>query len=152
MDQFKDKLNAVLLELALAVVKDGEGATKLIQVDVAGAQTNEAAKKIALSIANSPLVKTAIAGGDANWGRIVMAVGKAGEAAERDKLKISFGSHVVADQGARAPGYNETLATKAVAGSEVAIAVDVGVGKGKARVWTCDLTQGYIRINGSYRS
>jgi glutamate N-acetyltransferase/amino-acid N-acetyltransferase len=152
LDQFKDRLNAVLLDLALQVVKDGEGATKLIQVDVSGAQSNDAAKRIALSIANSPLVKTAIAGGDANWGRVVMAVGKSGEAAERDKLKISFGSHVVADAGARAAGYNETLATKAVSGSEVAIAVDVGVGKGKARVWTCDLTEGYIRINGSYRS
>jgi glutamate N-acetyltransferase/amino-acid N-acetyltransferase len=117
-----------------------------------GAQTNEAAKTIALAIANSPLVKTAIAGGDANWGRIVMAVGKAGEAADRDKLKISFGNHVVADKGERAQGYNEAVATKAVSGSEVSISVDVGVGKGKARVWTCDLTEGYIRINGSYRS
>jgi glutamate N-acetyltransferase / amino-acid N-acetyltransferase len=152
LDQFKDRLNTVLLDLALQVVKDGEGATKLIQVDVTGAQSNEAAKRIALSIANSPLVKTAIAGGDANWGRVVMAVGKAGEAAERDKLRIAFGSHVVADQGERASTYNEALATKAVSGQEVAISVDVGVGKGKARVWTCDLTEGYIRINGSYRS
>jgi glutamate N-acetyltransferase/amino-acid N-acetyltransferase len=152
LDPFREKLNAVLLDLALQVVKDGEGATKLIQVDVTGAQTNEAAKTIALSIANSPLVKTAIAGGDANWGRVVMAVGKAGEAAERDKLKIMFGSHVVAEKGERAAGYDEALATKAVSGSEVAISVDVGVGKGKARVWTCDLTDGYIRINGSYRS
>jgi glutamate N-acetyltransferase/amino-acid N-acetyltransferase len=152
LDQFKDRLNAVLLDLALQVVKDGEGATKLIQVDVTGAQTNESAKKIALAIANSPLVKTAIAGGDANWGRVVMAVGKAGEPAERDKLKIMFGSQIVADKGERAVGYNEALATKAVSGPEVAICVDVGVGKGKARVWTCDLTEGYIRINGSYRS
>ena len=152
LDQFKERLNAVLLDLALQVVKDGEGASKLIQVDVTGAQTNEAAKTIALAIANSPLVKTAIAGGDANWGRIVMAVGKAGEAADRDKLKISFGNHVVADKGERAQGYNEATATKAVAGLEVSISVDVGVGKGKARVWTCDLTEGYIRINGSYRS
>jgi len=152
LDQFKDRLNAVLLDLALQVVKDGEGASKLIQVDVTGAQTNESAKKIALAIANSPLVKTAIAGGDANWGRVVMAVGKAGEPAERDKLKIMFGSQVVADKGERSPSYNEALATKAVSGQEVAIAVDVGVGKGKARVWTCDLTEGYIRINGSYRS
>ena len=152
LDQFKDRLNALLLDLALQVVKDGEGASKLIQIEVTGAQTNEAAKKIALSIANSPLVKTAIAGGDANWGRVVMAVGKSGEAAERDKLKITFGTHVVADKGERAPSYNEALATKAVAGEEVAINVDVGVGKGKAHVWTCDLTEGYIRINGSYRS
>jgi glutamate N-acetyltransferase / amino-acid N-acetyltransferase len=152
LDQFKDRLNAVLLDLALQVVRDGEGATKLIQVDVSGAQTNEAARTIALAIANSPLVKTAIAGGDANWGRVVMAVGKAGEAAERDKLRIMFGTQVVADKGERAPGYNEALATKAVSGPEVAISVDVGVAKGKARIWTCDLTEGYIRINGSYRS
>ncbi len=152
LDQFKDKLNAVLLDLALQVVKDGEGATKLIQVDVTGAQTNESAKKIALAIANSPLVKTAIAGGDANWGRIVMAVGKAGEPADRDKLKIMFGDQVVAEKGERAAGYNEELATKAVSGSEVLISVDLGLAKGKARVWTCDLTEGYIRINGSYRS
>jgi glutamate N-acetyltransferase/amino-acid N-acetyltransferase len=152
LDVFKDKLNAVLLDLALQVVKDGEGATKLIQVEVTGAQTNESAKKIALSVANSPLVKTAIAGGDANWGRVVMAVGKAGEPADRDKLKINFGSHVVAEKGERAPGYNEALATKAVAGREVMIGVDVGIAKGRAQVWTCDLTEGYIRINGSYRS
>jgi glutamate N-acetyltransferase/amino-acid N-acetyltransferase len=152
LDQFKEKLNAVLLDLALQVVKDGEGATKLIQVDVLGAQTNESAKKIALAIANSPLVKTAIAGSDANWGRIVMAVGKAGEPADRDKLKIMFGDHVVAEKGERAAGYNEELATQAVSGSEVLISVDLGLAKGKARVWTCDLTEGYIRINGSYRS
>jgi glutamate N-acetyltransferase/amino-acid N-acetyltransferase len=152
LDQFKEKLNAVLLDLALQVVKDGEGATKLIQVDVSGAQSNESAKKVALAIANSPLVKTAIAGGDANWGRVVMAVGKAGEPAERDKLKIMFGDHVVAEKGERAAEYDEALATKAVAGSEVTISVDLGLAKGKARVWTCDLTDGYIRINGSYRS
>src|SRR5262249_12685007 len=102
--------------------------------------------------ANSPLVKTAIAGNDANWGRIVMAVGKAGEAADRHKLKIAFGNHVVADKSERAPGYNEATATKAGSRPEASISVDVGVGKGKARVWTCDLTEGYIRINGSYRS
>ena len=149
---FKEKLDAVLLDLALQVVKDGEGASKLIQVDVTGAQSNESAKRIALSIANSPLVKTAIAGGDANWGRVVMAVGKAGEPADRDKLKIMFGNHVVADKGERAPGYNEAAAAKGVAGHEVSITVDLGLAKGKARVWTCDLTEGYIRINGSYRS
>jgi glutamate N-acetyltransferase / amino-acid N-acetyltransferase len=152
LDLFRDKLNAVLLDLALQVVKDGEGATKLIQVDVSGAQTNESAKKIALAIANSPLVKTAIAGADANWGRVVMAVGKAGEPADRDKLKIMFGDQVVAEKGERAATYDEELATKAVSGSEVLISVDLGLAKGKARVWTCDLTEGYIRINGSYRS
>jgi glutamate N-acetyltransferase/amino-acid N-acetyltransferase len=152
LEQFKDRLNAVCLDLALQVVKDGEGASKLIRVDVSGAQNNEAAKKIALAIANSPLVKTAIAGGDANWGRVVMAVGKSGEAADRDRLSISFGNHLVAEQGARATSYDEQKAAGAVQGREVCISVDVGVGKGHARVWTCDLTEGYIRINGSYRS
>ncbi len=152
LTQFKDKLDAVLLDLALQVVKDGEGAQKLICIDVTGAHSNEAAKRIAFSIANSPLVKTAIAGGDANWGRIVMAVGKAGETADRDKLKIAFGNHVVAEQGERAPGYSEAAATKAVSGREVHISVDLGLGKGAARVWTCDLTHGYIDINASYRT
>ena len=131
LDQFRDRLNAVCLDLALQVAKDGEGASKLIRIDVTGAQNNEAAKKIALAIANSPLVKTAIGGGDANWGRVVMAVGKSGEAADRDRLSIAFGAHVVAENGARSPAYNEKKAAAAVAGREVAIAVDVGVGKGK---------------------
>jgi glutamate N-acetyltransferase/amino-acid N-acetyltransferase len=152
LTDFRRKLDGLLLELALAVVKDGEGAQKLIQVDVSGADSNDAAKRIALSIANSPLVKTAIAGNDANWGRVVMAVGKAGEAADRDKLKISFGGHVVAEKGQRAARYDEKIATKAVSGRDVAIAVELGIGKGIARVWTCDLTHGYIDINGSYRS
>jgi glutamate N-acetyltransferase/amino-acid N-acetyltransferase len=142
----------LLLDLALAVVKDGEGAEKLIRVDVAGAENNEAARQVALAVANSPLVKTAIAGNDANWGRVVMAVGKSGEMADRDKLKISFGSLIVAEKGARAPKYDEIAATKAVSGREVQIGIDLGLGKGTARVWTCDLTHGYIDINGSYRS
>ncbi len=149
---FIRKLDALLLDLALQVVRDGEGAQKLIRIDVTGAESDDAARRIALSVANSPLVKTAIAGGDANWGRIVMAVGKAGEAADRDRLKIAFGEQVVADKGARAPNYNEAAATKAASGREVEIAIDVGIAKGKARVWTCDLTHGYIDINGSYRS
>jgi glutamate N-acetyltransferase/amino-acid N-acetyltransferase len=149
---FRKSLDALLLDLALAVVKDGEGAEKLIRIDVTGAESSEAARRIALSIANSPLVKTAIAGNDANWGRIVMAVGKSGEAADRDRLTISFGGHVVAEKGARAAKYDEKIATKAVSGREVQIAVDLGLGKGVARVWTCDLTHGYIDINGSYRS
>jgi glutamate N-acetyltransferase/amino-acid N-acetyltransferase len=152
LGNFKRKLDEVLLSLALQVVRDGEGAQKLIQIDVAGAESDESARRIALSVANSPLVKTAIAGNDANWGRIVMAVGKAGEAADRDRLKIAFGGHVVAEKGARAAKYNEATATKAVSGREVEIAVDLGLGKGAARVWTCDLTHGYIDINGSYRS
>jgi glutamate N-acetyltransferase/amino-acid N-acetyltransferase len=152
LEQFRDRLNSVCLDLALQVVRDGEGASRLIRIDVSGAESNEAARKIAFAIANSPLVKTAIAGGDANWGRVVMAVGKSGEAADRDKLSISFGEHVVAENGARAPSYDERKAANAVKGREVSIAVDVGVGNGHARVWTCDLTEGYIRINGSYRS
>ena len=152
LDDFRQKLNQVLLDLALQVVRDGEGAKKLIRIDVSGATNDESAKRVALAIANSPLVKTAVAGGDANWGRIVMAVGKAGEPAERDRLRIAFGKHVVAEKGARAPRYNEAIASKAFAGREVEISVDLGVGKGLARVWTCDLTDGYIRINASYRS
>jgi glutamate N-acetyltransferase/amino-acid N-acetyltransferase len=149
---FREKFVSVLRDLALQIVRDGEGASKLIQIDVTGAESEEAAHRVGLAIANSPLVKTAIAGSDANWGRIVMAVGKAGEAADRDKLKIAFGGHVVAEKGQRAKGYDEKTATKAVSGRSVEIAVDLGVGKAKARVWTCDLTDGYIRINGSYRS
>jgi len=152
LSDFRTKLNALLLDLALQVVRDGEGAQKLIQVDVTGAASDDSAKIVALSIANSPLVKTAIAGGDANWGRVVMAVGKAGEPADRDKLKISFGGQVVAEKGERAAAYDEAAATKAVSGREVLIAADLGLGKGRARVYTCDLTHGYIDINGSYRS
>jgi glutamate N-acetyltransferase/amino-acid N-acetyltransferase len=152
LNEFRHALDKVLLDLALQVVRDGEGAQKQIRIDVTGAESDDAAKRIAMSVANSPLVKTAIAGEDANWGRIVMAVGKSGEAADRDKLKISFGSQVVAENGARSPKYNEAAATKAVKGREVEITVDLGLGKGKARVWTCDLTHGYIDINGSYRS
>ncbi len=149
---FKKKLNEVLLSLALQVVRDGEGAGKLIKVSVMGAESDAAAKRVALSIANSPLVKTAIAGSDANWGRVVMAVGKSGEKADRDRLKIWFGKQLVAEKGDRAPKYNEEKATKAVSGLEVEIGVDLRLGRGKARVWTCDLTHGYIDINGSYRS
>jgi glutamate N-acetyltransferase/amino-acid N-acetyltransferase len=152
LTEFRRALDAVLLDLALQVVKDGEGAQKLIRIEVTGAENDIAARRIGLSVANSPLVKTAIAGNDANWGRVVMAVGKSGEAADRDKLKISFGGHVVAEKGARAAKYNEAAATKAVSGREVVIALDLGLGSGQARVWTCDLTHGYIDINGSYRS
>ncbi|HEX3431953.1 MAG TPA: bifunctional glutamate N-acetyltransferase/amino-acid acetyltransferase ArgJ [Rhizomicrobium sp.] len=149
---FREKLDGVLLDLALQVVRDGEGAQKLIRIDVTGAESDESARRIGLAIANSPLVKTAVAGGDANWGRIVMAVGKAGEPADRDRLRISFGGVTVAEQGVRAEGYDETAASRAVAGREVRIGVDVGLAGGRARVWTCDLTEEYIRINGSYRS
>ncbi len=149
---FRAKLQGVLMNLALQVVRDGEGASKEIKVTVTGAENDVAAKRIALSIANSPLVKTAIAGEDANWGRVVMAVGKAGEAANRDKLSIAFGPFRVAYQGKRDPDYSEAKVSAYMKKPEIEISADVGVGKGQARVWTCDLTDGYIRINGAYRS
>jgi len=152
IDDFRMKLNGVLQDLAVQVVRDGEGATKLIRVNVSGAESPAAARKIALSVANSPLVKTAIAGGDANWGRVVMAVGKSGEAANRDKLSIKFGGHRVATQGVRDPNYSEALMSRYMARPEIEIDVDVGVAKGAFGVWTCDLTHGYISINGDYRS
>jgi len=152
IDDFRLKLNGLLQDLAVQVVRDGEGATKLIRVNVSGAESPAAARKIALSIANSPLVKTAIAGGDANWGRVVMAVGKAGEAANRDKLSIKFGGHRVATQGVRDPNYSEALMARYMQRQEIEIDVDVGIAKGAFGVWTCDLTHGYISINGDYRS
>jgi len=152
LDDFRAKLNTVLQDLAVLVVKDGEGATKLIRINVSGAESPTAARRIALSVANSPLVKTAIAGGDANWGRVVMAVGKSGEAANRDKLSIKFGGHKVATQGLRDPNYSEALMARYMQRAEIEIDIDVGVAKGSAGVWTCDLTHGYISINGDYRS
>ncbi len=134
------------------MARDGEGAQKLIEIAVTGAQTDKAAHRIAMSVANSPLVKTAIAGEDANWGRIVMAIGKAGEKAIRDKLRIRIGGIQVAKNGMRDPSYNEAELMPHMKGREIAIEADVGVGRGKAKVWTCDLTHGYIDINGSYRS
>jgi len=149
---FCEGLHRVLKDLALQIVRDGEGATKIIEIEVSGAASDKSAKTIAASIANSPLVKTALAAGDANWGRVVMAVGKSGEPVERDRLGIWFGSHLVARDGARSADYSEEAATKAVSGPEIFIRADVGVGRGKARVWTCDLTDGYVKINGAYRS
>jgi glutamate N-acetyltransferase/amino-acid N-acetyltransferase len=149
---FAAALEAVLVDLALQVVRDGEGATKLITIDVTGAASLGAARRIGLAIANSPLVKTAIAGGDANWGRIVMAVGKSGERADRDRIAIWMGGKPVAAAGAVHPDYDEAAATAHVRGTDIVIRVDVGVGKSKARVWTCDLTHGYIDINADYRS
>jgi glutamate N-acetyltransferase/amino-acid N-acetyltransferase len=149
---FARALDDLMRDLALQVVRDGEGAEKFVSIAVAGAATPKAAKRIALAIANSPLVKTAIAGADANWGRIVMAVGKSGEKADRDRLKVSIGGVVIALKGAVAPGYDETPVAAHMKGREIDIQVDVGVGKGRARVWTCDLTHGYIDINGDYRS
>ena len=143
---------AVNLDLAHQIVRDGEGATKFIEIRVGGAENDAAASTIALSIANSPLVKTALAAEDANWGRIVMAVGKAGERADRDALKIWIGDELVADQGVQVPGYSEERATEHLQADEVKINVEVGIAEGSATVWTCDLTHGYIEINAGYRS
>jgi glutamate N-acetyltransferase/amino-acid N-acetyltransferase len=137
----------------LQIVKDGEGISKLITVRIEGAESDAAAKRIALSIANSPLVKTAIAGEDANWGRVVAAIGKAGEAADRDRLSIWFGELLLARDGMRDPDYSEDDAGAYMKNAEIVIRADVGTGgRGRATVWGCDLTHGYIDINGSYRS
>jgi glutamate N-acetyltransferase/amino-acid N-acetyltransferase len=150
---FSRALHELMHDLALQVIKDGEGITKLIEVHVEGAEDNLSAKRIALAIANSPLVKTAVAGGDANWGRVVMAVGKSGEAANRDKLSIWFGDLLLAKEGMRAPDYSETAASAYMKSDEIVIRANVGTsGSGRATVWGCDLTHGYIDINGSYRS
>lgn len=151
-DAFAAAVAQVCRDLAQLVVRDGEGASKFVTVDVEGAADDRAAKVVALSIANSPLVKTAIAGGDANWGRVVMAVGKAGERADRDRLAIRFGTTRVAANGAVVAGYDEAPVAAHLAGQDVEIGVDLGLGSGRARVWTCDLTHGYISINADYRS
>jgi glutamate N-acetyltransferase/amino-acid N-acetyltransferase len=149
---FAAVLHDLMHELALWVVKDGEGLTRLIEVRVSGAESDAAARRIAFAIANSPLVKTAVAGGDPNWGRVVMAVGKAGEAADRDRLSIRFGDILVAEDGERASSYDEKTVAAYMQGREIVIDVDLGLGAGAAVVWTCDLTHGYISINADYRS
>ncbi len=149
---FRNALDELMLDLALQVVRDGEGAQKLIRVDVTGAASKGSARRVALAIANSPLVKTAIAGGDANWGRIVMAVGKSGEPADRDTLSVGVGGTWMAREGAVVAGYDEAPVAAHIAGQEIEIAVDLGLGNGRATAWTCDLTHGYIDINASYRS
>jgi glutamate N-acetyltransferase/amino-acid N-acetyltransferase len=149
---FADALHGVMLDLAHQVVRDGEGATKFVTVEVTGAQDDADAHKVALSIANSPLVKTAIAGEDANWGRVVMAVGKSGAVADRDRLSIRFGDITVAESGWRAPNYSEDDASAYMKNPELTVGVDMGIGNGKSTVWTCDLTHGYISINADYRS
>ena len=149
---FRDALNAVLASLAEQVARDGEGARKLVEVLVEGAVSKRSARRIAMSIANSPLVKTAIAGEDANWGRVVMAVGKAGEPADRDKLSIWFGDIRVAHRGARDPAYDEATVSEYMRRPEITVKVALGLGAGRDRVLTCDLTEGYIRINADYRS
>jgi glutamate N-acetyltransferase/amino-acid N-acetyltransferase len=149
---FVKAFNAILGDLAEQVARDGEGARKLVEVLVEGAVSKASARKIAMSIANSPLVKTAIAGEDANWGRVVMAVGKAGEPANRDKLSISFNGIRVAKSGARDPSYDEAEVSAAMKNQTIQIKVALGLGKGRDRVLTCDLTKEYIAINGDYRS
>lgn len=151
-EAFSQALHQVMLELAHQVVRDGEGATKFVTVKVAGAQDDADAHKVALSIANSPLVKTAIAGEDANWGRVVMAVGKSGAVADRDRLCIRFGDITVATDGWRAPDYAEDAVSAYMKNTHIDMHVDLGVGSGESTVWTCDLTHGYISINADYRS
>jgi len=149
---FRKAFNAVLADLAEQVARDGEGARKLVEIVVEGAVSKISARRIALSIANSPLVKTAIAGEDANWGRVVMAVGKAGEPADRDRLSIWFGGIRVAHKGARDPAYDEAAVSAAMKKPEITLKVALGLGKGRDRVLTCDLTKDYVAINGDYRS
>lgn len=151
-DAFASALEQVCLELAQLVIRDGEGASKFIEIAVKGAASDESARRIALSVANSPLVKTAIAGEDANWGRVVMAVGKAGQPADRDRLSIRFGATQVAEHGLAVEGYDEAPVTAHLRGDEIEIGIDLGIGDGRAKVWTCDLTHGYISINADYRT
>ena len=150
--EFAEALKEVMLDLAHQVVKDGEGATKFVTVEVTGAKNDADARKVAISIANSPLVKTAIAGEDPNWGRIVMAVGKSGAEADRDRLSIWFGPHLVAENGWVAPSYTEEAGASYMQQAELIIRTDLGVGTAQTTVWTCDLTHGYIEINADYRS
>jgi glutamate N-acetyltransferase/amino-acid N-acetyltransferase len=149
---FRQALEDLLGDLARQVARDGEGARKFVTVQVTGATGAVSARRIALSVANSPLVKTAVAGEDANWGRVVMAVGKAGEPAERDRLAIWFGDIRVAHKGARDPDYDEAATSAYMRNDEILIRVDLGLGRGNATAWTCDLTKGYVEINGDYRS
>ena len=149
---FRRALGKILKSLALQVVRDGEGARKQVEVTVTGAKSARSAKRVALSIANSPLVKTAVAGEDANWGRVVMAVGKSGEPADRDLLSIWFGDNRLAHQGERDPAYSEAATSAYMKRDDIRIRADLGIGRGKATVWTCDLTKEYVAINGDYRS
>ncbi|MEM1429761.1 MAG: bifunctional glutamate N-acetyltransferase/amino-acid acetyltransferase ArgJ [Pseudomonadota bacterium] len=149
---FADALHAVMLDLAHQVVRDGEGATKFVEVGVTGAMSDADARKVAMSIANSPLVKTAIAGEDPNWGRIVMAVGKSGAVADRDRLTIALGPHTLATEGQLAPTYREEDGAAYMRKAELKISVDLGLGSGRFTAWTCDLTHGYVEINADYRS
>ena len=149
---FIEALRGVMLDLSHQVVKDGEGATKFVEIHVSGAASDEDAKVHAMAIANSPLIKTAVAGEDPNWGRVVMAIGKSGAAADRDLLTIRFGDVLVAENGWVSPGYREEQGAAIMKEQEIPISVDLGLGGGTATVWTCDLTHGYISINADYRS
>jgi len=149
---FRRALDELLLDLAKQVVRDGEGAEKLVEIRVAGARSRTAARRIGLTVGNSPLVKTAIAAGDANWGRIVAAVGRSGETVDRDRLSVAIGGVVIAAEGGLVPGYDETPVARHMAGREILIEIGIGLGSGAATIWTCDLTHRYIDINGSYRS
>jgi glutamate N-acetyltransferase/amino-acid N-acetyltransferase len=149
---FSDALHDLMADLAIQVAKDGEGLSKFVTFIVEGAESERAARRIALSCANSPILKTAIAGEDPNWGRVVMAVGKSGEAADRDKLSIWFGEHCVARDGERAEEYVESTVAAYMKNREIVIRIDVGVGKASSHVWTCDLTHDYVSINADYRS
>jgi glutamate N-acetyltransferase/amino-acid N-acetyltransferase len=150
--EFTAAVHGLMKDLAIMVAKDGEGVSKFVTLKIEGAENDAAARIIGLSIANSPLVKTAIAGEDPNWGRIVMAIGKAGEAADRDKISIWFGDRIVAEAGERAASYDEATMAEYMKGREIGIRVNVGIAKGQATIWTCDLTHDYISINADYRS
>ena len=149
---FTEALRGVMLDLAHQVVRDGEGATKFVEIQITGAASDADAKVHGLAIANSPLVKTAIAGEDPNWGRVVMAIGKSGAKADRDLLSISFGDVLVAEKGWVAPSYKEELGAAEMKKEEITLKVDLGLGDGSATIWTCDLTHQYITINADYRS
>ncbi len=152
LKDFRAKLESLMIELAQLVARDGEGAQKFVTIKLSGAKTDASARKVALAIANSPLVKTAIAAGDANWGRVVMAIGKSGEPADRDRTSVKIGGVTIARRGDLVPGYDETPVAAHMAGRDILIEAEIGLGKGRATVWTCDLTHGYVDINGSYRS
>ncbi|MBO67171.1 MAG: bifunctional ornithine acetyltransferase/N-acetylglutamate synthase [Acidiferrobacteraceae bacterium] len=152
LTQFRRALNGLLQELAIQIIRDGEGASKLITIEVRGASSTTAARKAGLAIANSPLVKTAIAGEDANWGRIVMAIGKSGVRIDPSKISVEIGDVIVAREGQREPTYDESVLTGYLSGDNIVLGIDLGAGQSRATVWTCDLTHDYIRINADYRS
>ena len=152
LGDFRRALDAVMIDLAQQIVRDGEGAEKFVTIEVTGAATARAARRIGLTIGNSPLVKTALSAGDPNWGRIVMAVGRAGEKVDQNRLSISIGGIPIAAEGGPVPNYDEAPVAEYMKGREITIGVDIGIGRGKATVWTCDLTHRYIDINASYRS